>query len=100
LLGAKGLEVEGNYRTAKMPPVNHGLLDVQLAWRLHDGGHTHAPSMKWFIQWADKFIGHPNARRFRHKPTRGGAPPPRKYFRNLNETTLTCIYISSKPNTN
>ncbi len=58
LLGAKGLDVEGDYRTAKMPPVNHGLLDGQLAWRQHDGGHTDAPNMKYFIEWADKFIGH------------------------------------------
>ena len=58
LLGAKGLAVEGDYRTAKMPPVNQGLLDGQLAWRQHDGGHTDAPNMKWFIQWAGKFIGH------------------------------------------
>jgi hypothetical protein len=41
-----------------MPPVNQGLLDGQLAWRQHDGGHTDAPNMKWFIQWAGKFIGH------------------------------------------
>jgi hypothetical protein len=58
LLGAKGLAVEGDCRTAKMPPVNQGLLDGQLAWRQHDGGHTDAPNMKWFIQWADQFIGH------------------------------------------
>jgi hypothetical protein len=58
LLGAKGLEVEGDYRIAKMPPVNQGLLDGQLAWRQHDGGHTDAPNMKWFIQWTDKFIAH------------------------------------------
>jgi hypothetical protein len=58
LLGAKGLESEGDYHTAKMPPVNQGLLDGQLAWRQHDGGHTDAPNMKWFIQWADKLIGH------------------------------------------
>ncbi|MDE3187361.1 MAG: acetylxylan esterase [Acidobacteriota bacterium] len=58
LLGAKGLDVDGDYRTAKMPPVNQGLLDGQLAWRQHDGGHTDAPNMKYFIQWADKFIGH------------------------------------------
>ncbi len=57
-LGANGLKVEGDYLTAKMPPVNQGLLDGQLAWRQHDGGHTDAPNMKWFIQWADKFIGH------------------------------------------
>ncbi len=57
LLGAKGLGVEGDYRTAKMPPVNQGLMNGQLAWRQHDGGHTDAPNMKWFIQWADKFMG-------------------------------------------
>ncbi len=35
-----------------------GRLDGQLAWRQHDGGHSDAPNMKWFLQWADKFIGH------------------------------------------
>jgi len=58
LLGANGLGVEGDYRTAQMPPVNTGLLDGQLAWRQHDGGHTDAPNMKYFIEWADKLIGH------------------------------------------
>jgi hypothetical protein len=58
LLGAKGPTVEGDYRTAQMPPVNTGLLDGQLAWRQHDGGHTDAPNMKYFIEWADKLIGH------------------------------------------
>ena len=58
LLGAKGLDVGGDYRTTTMPPVNTGLLDGQLAWRQHDGGHTDAPNMKYFIEWADKFIGH------------------------------------------
>jgi hypothetical protein len=58
LLGAKGLEGYDDYHTAKMPPVNQGLLDGQLAWRQHDGGHTDAPNMKYFIAWADKFIGH------------------------------------------
>jgi hypothetical protein len=58
LLGAKGIDAGGDYRTAKMPPVNQGLLGGQLAWRQHDGGHTDAPNMKWFIEWTDKFIGH------------------------------------------
>lgn len=57
LLGAKGLDVEGGYRTAKMPPVNEGHLGGQLAWRQHDGGHTDAPNMKWFLKWTDRFIG-------------------------------------------
>ncbi len=58
LLGAKGLEGEGDYHTAKMPPMNEGYLASQLAWRQHDGGHTDAPNMKYFIEWANKFIGH------------------------------------------
>ena len=57
LLGAKGLDVTGDYRTAKMPPANQGLLDGELAWRQHDGGHTDAPNMKYFLAWADKFMG-------------------------------------------
>jgi hypothetical protein len=57
LLGAKGLGIDEEYHVAKMPPVNQGLLDGQLAWRQHDGGHTDAPNMKYFIQWADEFMG-------------------------------------------
>src|ERR1035437_7267597 len=56
LLGAKDLGVTEDYRTAKMPPVNTGLLNGQLAWRQHDGGHTDAPNWKHFIPWADKFL--------------------------------------------
>jgi hypothetical protein len=59
LLGARGIGVDQDYRVAKMPPVNQGLLDGQLAWRQHDGGHTDAPNMKWFIEWVNKFIGRP-----------------------------------------
>jgi hypothetical protein len=58
LLGAKGLGVDEDYHTAKMPAVNEGLLNGQLAWRQDDGGHTDAPNMKYFIQWVDQFIGY------------------------------------------
>jgi hypothetical protein len=57
LLGAKDIGVSNDYKTEKMPPVNTGLLDGQLAWRQHDGGHTDAPNIKYFIAWADKFMG-------------------------------------------
>ncbi len=57
LLGDKTLGVSSNYYHAQMPPVNTGLLDGQLAWRQHDGGHTDAPNLKYFIAWADKFMG-------------------------------------------
>src|ERR1700688_1691403 len=58
LLGATGLPVASDMRSAKMPPVNQGLLDGQLAWREHDGGHTDAPNWKYFIPWADKFLNY------------------------------------------
>jgi hypothetical protein len=62
LLGAKDIGEQGDYRTAKMPPVTTGLLEGQLAWRQHDGGHEDRSNMKYFIAWADKFINH-------HPPT-------------------------------
>ena len=58
LLGAKDLGVTEDYHTAKMPPVNTGLLEGQLAWRQHDGGHTDAPNWKYFIPWADRNLGY------------------------------------------
>jgi lysophospholipase L1-like esterase len=58
LLAAKDLGVSDDYRTAKMPPVNVGLLDGELAWRQHDGGHTDGPNWKYFIAWADKLVRH------------------------------------------
>ena len=63
LLGAKTLGVSDDYHTEKMPAVNTGLLDGQLAWRQHDGGHTDAPNVKYFIQWADRLMDyHPAGR--------------------------------------
>ena len=57
LLGAKDLGVGNDYKHAQMPPVGTGLLDGQLAWRQHEGGHTDAPNVKYFIRWADRFMG-------------------------------------------
>ncbi len=56
LLGAKALGRSDDYKTEKMPPVNEGLLDGQLAWRQHDGGHTDGPNWKYFIPWADRML--------------------------------------------
>ncbi|HEV3331170.1 MAG TPA: GDSL-type esterase/lipase family protein [Bryobacteraceae bacterium] len=58
LLGAKDLGTSDDYRKEKMPPVNVSMLNGQLAWRQHDGGHTDGPNWKYFIPWADKFLGH------------------------------------------
>ncbi len=58
LLGAKDIGDTNNYRVAKMPPVDTGLLDGELAWRQHDGGHEDRSNMKYFIAWADKLMNY------------------------------------------
>ncbi len=58
LLSAKDIGEQENYRTAKMPPVNTGLLDGELAWRQHDGGHEDRSNMKHFIAWASQLLEH------------------------------------------
>src|SRR5260221_10025313 len=57
LLGAKGLLPSDGLSAGTVPPVNTGLLGGQLAWRQHNGGHTDAPNMKYFLGWADKCMG-------------------------------------------
>jgi (4-O-methyl)-D-glucuronate---lignin esterase len=56
LLGAKDLGRSDDYKTEKMPAVNVSLLDGQLAWRQHDGGHTDGPNWKYFIPWANRML--------------------------------------------
>ena len=58
LLGAKDLGVSNDYKTEVMPPVNTSMLDGELAWRQHDGGHTDAPNMKYFIEWANRKLNY------------------------------------------
>lgn len=66
LLGAKDLGVSNDYMIEEMPPVLTGLLDGELAWRQHDGGHTDAPNYEFFIPWASNLLGYEkvNIRRF------------------------------------
>ena len=56
LLGVRDIGEKDDYHTAKMPPVNTSLLDGELAWRQHDGGHEDRSNMKYFIEWANKLI--------------------------------------------
>ena len=56
LLGVKDIGVSNDYMKEKMPPVLTGLLDGELAWRQHDGGHTDAPNFQFFIPWASKML--------------------------------------------
>jgi hypothetical protein len=57
LLGAEAFGAGEHYQTATMPPVLTDLLDGELAWRQHDGGHTDAPNWKYFIPWAERELG-------------------------------------------
>ncbi len=56
LLGARDVGVTEDYRVAKMPPYNTGLLDGELAWRQHDGGHEDRSNMSFFIAWANRLL--------------------------------------------
>lgn len=56
LLGAKDLGVSNEYKAEKMPPMLTDMLNGELAWRQHDGGHTDGPNFKHFIPWAAKFL--------------------------------------------
>lgn len=81
LLGAKDLGVTEDYRAARMPPVNHALLDGHLAWRQHDGGHTDGPNWKYFIPWASRHLGY---RAPAPPPIPAGVPAPRLDANSLN----------------
>ena len=36
--------------------IGAGLLDGELAWRQHDGGHEDRSNMKYFIEWANRMM--------------------------------------------
>jgi hypothetical protein len=61
LLGARDLGVSNEYTTEKMPPVLTGLMDGELAWRQHDGGHTDAPNFQFVIPWASRLLKYERA---------------------------------------
>jgi hypothetical protein len=50
LLGKKDLG------TTEFPPVETGLMDGELAFRQHAGGHTTGPNWPTFLTWADRYI--------------------------------------------
>ncbi|MBS1510330.1 MAG: acetylxylan esterase [Bacteroidetes bacterium] len=58
LLGVNDIGVTNDYMKEEMPPVNTGMLEGELAWRQHDGGHTDAPNFKFFIPWASKKLNY------------------------------------------
>jgi hypothetical protein len=65
LLGKKDLG------TTEMPEVGTALVDGELAWRMHSGGHTTAPNIDTFVTWASRYIKAPPA-----KPAAADPPSP------------------------
>jgi len=51
LLGARGLG------TTTMPAADQGLFDGELAYRMHEGGHTDMLDWPFFLQWARRYLG-------------------------------------------
>lgn len=50
LLGKKDLG------TMEFPPIETALVDGDIAWRQHSGGHTTGPNWPAFLQWASRYI--------------------------------------------
>ena len=50
LLGKKG------YGTMEYPAVRTALVDGEIAFRQHEGGHTTGPNWPTFIEWAKKYL--------------------------------------------
>jgi len=54
LLGRRGLG------TDEMPPMETGLLDGEIAFRQHSGGHTTGPNWPFFLDYAERYIREPD----------------------------------------
>jgi hypothetical protein len=51
LLGKKGLG------TSEMPPLGTALLDGEIAFRQHEGGHTVGPNWPFFLKYSERYFG-------------------------------------------
>jgi hypothetical protein len=58
LLGAGDLGVSNDYMKEVMPEPQTNMMDGELAWRQHVGGHTDAPNFQYFIPWASEKLGY------------------------------------------
>lgn len=47
--------------TSEFPPVETGLMEGEIAFRQHSGGHTTGPNWPTFLTWADRYIRIPPA---------------------------------------
>ncbi len=90
LLGARDLGRSDDYQSEKMPGVKVDMLDGQLAWRQHDGGHTDEPNIEHFIHWADRLYGRPEVDLT--------FPPPAAPATNESKTTSVQAVQRTDPN--
>ncbi len=90
LLGAKDLGVKEDYRVAKMPPVNQGQLDGDLAWRQHDGGHEDRTNMSSFLGWANRVLKY-------HAPARPADTPVMRSDRNTPTSRTRSCWRRRRP---
>src|ERR671937_180222 len=63
--------------TTEMPPLETALVDGELAWRMHRGGHTTGPNLDTFVAWASRYLKTASA-------TPSTAPPAREPAREEN----------------
>jgi hypothetical protein len=68
LLGKKGLG------TTEMPPMGTALMDGEIAFRQHFGGHTTGPNWPYFLEYASKYIKGP-----RISPAQSGSTSAEKH---------------------
>jgi hypothetical protein len=56
LLGVRDVGDPRDYRVATMPGADVGMVNGELAWRQHDGGHEDRSNMTHFIVWASRLM--------------------------------------------
>jgi lysophospholipase L1-like esterase len=68
LLGKKALGA------TELPEVGTALVDGELAWRMHSGGHTTGPNIDTYVTWAARYLKAPPVK---NPPTPEPAPAPK-----------------------
>jgi lysophospholipase L1-like esterase len=80
--------------TTEMPAVGTALVDGELAWRMHSGGHTTGPNIDTFVSWASRYLKGPAAKGPAAKEPPGKEPAARP--RALAVTPITRTDANSK----
>jgi lysophospholipase L1-like esterase len=68
LLGKKDLGA------TEIPEVGKALVDGELAWRMHSGGHTTGPNIDTFVTWAARYLKAPAAKEPAKEPDKAPTP--------------------------